>query len=157
MLLFISYEPEKKDPREVWEKHAILVLKKILSIDYYIMCDIAYPPYWFIYQIHRNTIMDLYRDGTFQWDLGDHRDGLIKNKISRSQFYTHILGMQKHNPHMLDWTNKEANPFEVSDKSITKNIEMLNYRTDRCSWIKIKDQDKKLVEKANSESLVENL
>ena len=146
-------EPKAKAPRSEWLAHDHDVMNKIHSIDNYIIIDIAYPPYWFIYEVPRNSVLSLYEEGTLQWQLGDHRDGLVRNKISRCQFYTYFFKMKKHNPHRLDWDNKEVNPFKLSSEDIQQNIKMLKYDTTNTSWIKIKKQDKDLVKRSENENL----
>lgn len=146
-------EPKANDPLEKWQVHHQDVMNKIHSINNFIIIDIAYPPYWFIYEVPRNSILYLYEMGILQWDRGDHRDGLIRNRISRSQFYNYFTKMKGHNPHRLDWDNREVNPFKLSSEDIQQNINMLNYNTENTSWIKIKKQDKDLVKKSNNENL----
>ena len=113
-----------------------LIMKKIHNIKYYIVIDVRYPPYWFIYKIDHKEILHKIADGTLLYETDDHRNGFVKNDITMNQFFLKFLDSKNSNPHTLgDWNNN-LNPFNMTpDKIIETNL-ALGYNVETISWEK---------------------
>ena len=160
-------EPATNSSNEVWLSHDKDVKAKIDYIDYYIMVDIMYPPYWFIYEIPSIAIQSLYESGKLvrkTIDMGGNKFKIIKNKVTRKQFWEYFLGTRDDNPFRLDGGHSSANIYDISTEETEEAIKMLGYRTEEIPWHKIKKNDTKLSKNPNSidkmeqgESLAEQL
>jgi hypothetical protein len=121
---------------EKCQEHNDLIMCKINAIKYYIVVDLRYPPYWFIYKINHNEILHKVHDGSLLYDTEDNRNGFVKNDITINQFFNKFLNTSNNNPHDLENINDTPNPFNMTPEKIDQMIQELGYDVESISWQK---------------------
>ena len=124
---------EKASLKKCKQRHD-LIMSKINAIKYYLIVDIRYPPYWFIYKINHNEILHKVDNGSLLYTKDDNRRGFVKNDITMNQFFSKFLNTSNSNPHRLEDWNETPNPFSMTPEKIHQVIRELNYDVKEISW-----------------------